>query len=232
MDDLAELIELTSSRIYALRERIRRTLRQDFPSETPQLLGKLLLQLVDKVSDKLNQVGSELATASPARRRALSRYVRLYACSVRMLAPYLRYVEGARLEHNPWHIVGQFERLCRYIVPRARVIIRPKWKYNYESCWLNGELERRVLLPEYEVRPIFDRFPNFFALSYTSAESEDLLQYAIWGHEIGHLFSQELSARDPEALETFSKAISKAAPFEPAEIDELLDFRLRRWLGV
>lgn len=232
MEDLAELIQLTSNRIYALRERLQGTLRQDFPSETPQLLGKLLLQLVDKVNDELNQLCSELDTASPARKRTLSRHVRLCACSIRNLAPYLRYVEGARLEHNPWHIVGQFERLCGRIVPHARVIVRPKWKYNYESCWLNGDLRRQVFLTEGELKPIFGCFPNFFALSYTSAESKDFLQYAIWGHEIGHLFFQELGARNPEAVETFSQAISKAAPFDPAEIDELLDFRFLRRLGV
>jgi len=232
LEDLAELTQLTTSRIYALREHIQEALRKDFPSETPQLLGNLLLQLVDKVNDQLNQLCSELATTSQDRKRTLSRRVRLYAHSIRNLAPYLRYVEGARLEHNPWHVVGQFERLCRRIVPRARVIVRPKWKYNYESCWLNEDLRRRVHLIGIELKPIFDRFPNFFALSYTSAESEDLLQYAIWGHEIGHLFFQELSARAPEAVESFSRAVSQAAPFDPSEVDELLDFRFRRRLGV
>ena len=231
MEDLSELVLSTSNRIYALRERLLETLRQDFPSETPELLGNMLLQLVDKVSDELTRVCSELP-ASPPERRTLARRVRLYACSIRNLARYLRYVEGARLEHNPWHIVGQFERLCRRIVPRARVIIRPKWKYNYESRWLNPELESQVLLLRHDLKPIFDLFPNFFVLSYTSAESEDLLQYAIWGHEIGHLYYQELGARKSRALNEFSQAIARAAPFDPAAIDDLLDFRFRHRLGI
>lgn len=232
MEDLLELIQQTSDRICALRERSVETLRQDFPSDTPQLLAKLLLQLVDKVDDRLGQLASEANTATPASKDTLSRHVRLCACSVRNLAPYLRYIDGARLEHNPWHLVGQFERLCRHIVPRARVIIRPKWKYNYESRWLNRELNNQVKLLKHELRPIFERFPNFFVLSYTSAESEDLLQYAIWGHEIGHLYFQELSATDAEAVQTFSQAVSKAAPFDPKEIDDLLRFRFRWRLGV
>ena len=55
MEDLFELIQQTSDRIYALRERISEVLRQDFPSETPQLMARLLLQLVDKVDDRLRQ---------------------------------------------------------------------------------------------------------------------------------------------------------------------------------
>ena len=228
MEDLTELVQNTSNRIYALRERLQQALRQDFPSETPQLLCKLLLQLVDKVNDKLNQLCSELATASQDKRRTLSRRVRLCARNIKMLSPYLRYVEGARLEHNPWHLVGQFERLCRHIVPRARVIVRPKWKFNYDSLWLNEDLRRCVLLEPSELDPIFDRYPDFFALSYTSAESEDILQYAIWGHEIGHLFSQELNAKDRRDIRTFPYEITEAAPFEMEEIDELIDSRLRR----
>lgn len=225
---MTELVQNTSNRICALRERLQQALRQDFPSETPQLLCKLLLQLVDKVNDKLNQLCSELATTSRDKRRILSRRVRLYARSIRMLSPYLRYVEGARLEHNPWYIVGQFERLCRHIVPRARVIVRPKWKFNYDSSWLNEDLRRCVLLERSELNPIFDRYPDFFVLSYTSAESEDILQYAIWGHEIGHLFSQELNVKDRRGIKTVPYEITEAAPFELEEIDELIDSRLRR----
>ena len=59
---------------------------------------------------------------------------------VASLSPFLEYVHDSKTENNPWSVVNSVDKLCRRLYPNSRVIIRPRWIYNYSQIGISSEL--------------------------------------------------------------------------------------------
>jgi dCTP deaminase len=203
---LRSRIALILGTISGVRGAIEAELTEDFPSETPRLFAKMLLDLAEELermlSDGYTSRTKEIAGAKNdsvrAERSALLWY---WMGGVFKFASYLmgclHFLPGARARQDPWGLVAQLERLCQSLSPNSRVIVGPGRGNTYgygegSSAKIKGEAGK--YLGSYDgnnpMLRILDLYPEFFTLSVPPTEPLDVLRVAAFGHEVGHSLPQ------------------------------------------
>jgi len=242
LEALAEYVRRAFHLLEALRERLFQITVGSFPSETPIVFAKQLLQLVEALETKLTWdyrtalkhfETEEVPVANPRAMERLRMRISTTAAIAARITPMIKFIDGARAENNPWGLVEQFERLCRAVVPESEVLIRPRWEYNYSFYPITSILKRILNLaiqidPKLynALRAIVDRFPSFYSLAFPPSEMTNVLQIASWAHEISHFVDKVEGERLSGQVELFlSDSLGSQVEIRvtPEELDQLKD---------
>jgi dCTP deaminase len=199
---VCEDISAAYEALASLRARLTEIGTGEFSSENPTILLNLLAEMVNSLETSLFWRYAERARIlaredpGPKAERDLHRLeLRVSAVveAVARLTPIIKFVDGARAQINPWGLVSQIERLCGCVADRSSVIVRPRWEYNYTYFPIDtllklivGKIEDFDLELHDALFSFFRTFPRFFALSFPPTQVDNVLQIAIWAHELGH----------------------------------------------
>jgi dCTP deaminase len=185
-------------------------------------LADLLLEIVLKISGRLNFSYSrelieiegnlaEVKTGVNIEQKQIAHLKTKVSNTVRILRklhPIMKYISGSIAENNPWEVINHVDKLCRSINPEIRVIIGPKWDYEYKATFIANEFysilldssddqtdeNDEIMGVDEELRNSFRellRASNcFYLISFPSTGTDDFLQMTQWGHEIGHIVNQ------------------------------------------
>lgn len=109
------------------------------------------------------------------------------------LTPLVKYIDGSKVQKNNWGLVTYIDRFCRQLYPKARVIIRPRWEYNYTYISITQELNKIANQAQFSdsslqfaLREQIEDSFHFLSLAYPPIAAQNILQLAIWSHEIAH----------------------------------------------
>jgi hypothetical protein len=155
---------------------------EDFPSDTPKSLAKLI-----EVTAKL--IAEGLKTIAPAQDLEQINTI------LGIITSHLRYVERARVAQTPWSVVQTAERLLKQIAgPGSNFILRPTWTYNYSII---GEFVSayREFISSWSWFPFqawkeqmgINEHESIYCISFPRVERTNCLMHANWGHEVGHI---------------------------------------------
>jgi len=145
---------------------------------------------------------------------------------IKNLTPMIKFVAGSRTPMNHWGLSSIVDRLCRSLYPEARVIIRPRWEFNYTYKSLTGEILNDVSatnLSDSSVGSAFEvitqKAPYFFSLAYPPIASRNFLFTSIWAHEIAHM-ADNIEAFSSSKQEDANKKTDKKPDEETDERNE------------
>jgi len=159
-------------------------LTEDFASEAPKTLSRVIAVTADLLAQKLE-------SSAPA--QDLEQINTLLG----IITTHLRYVERARVAQTPWSIVSSAERLFKLTADsKSHFIVRPNWTYNYSiigefasayreflSCWAwfpLADWKKDIGLGDDE---------SIYCISFPRIERMNCLLHANWGHEVGHILA-------------------------------------------
>jgi len=179
------LIDSSIQMGLALQHTLEQLRMEEFPSDSPRVFGDLLLSLTNHILDRLLDLASEEREPPPVIPQAEAA---LLARSLAQIAHSARPVAGSNSDFVPWAMVHPVEMLCREISPESRVIIFPRWTYNYGYYEAIAPLKRLMDgIATGTGEDFFKGRPQYYAvLSFPAVEGYHILQNAAWGHEIGH----------------------------------------------
>ena len=112
---------------------------------------------------------------------------------VASLTPLLKFLDGASVQKNNWGVVTHIDRLCRKLYSNSRVIIRPRWEYNYTYLSITQELyniANKANITDSSLQNALkshiENAPYFFSLAYPPTAAKNILQLVLWSHELSH----------------------------------------------
>lgn|GEM_PF-4443906 len=185
--------------IKNIRERIKKErLEKNFPSETPDCLAKFLLDLYETLEhylryqyqEELNEIKlCDLQTINCVEKKIVSNY---RICV--FLSEYIGYISCSSTSDLPWRLVNQIERICKLLIPESKVIIYPRWNFNYTHQPISIEIVKAIKTVHFHDENLFNalyekikRHEKFFALGFPIVSKDNILDISILAHEIGHL---------------------------------------------
>jgi hypothetical protein len=186
---------------------------QDYPTDTPPVLCKLISATAKTISEKVESID---ATQYPHVSQLLQ-----------FISEHLRYVERSRIENTPWSMIQAAESFLKHQVgAKYHFIIRPQWANNYS---VTGEFvlayKTRISAfhPEVTARwkeileesqpfnnedSVFDQ--KLFCVSFPRVDRLNCLLHANWGHEVGHIIIEPLMQSEfPKLWETQKTCIRR-----------------------
>ena len=122
------------------------------------------------------------------------RQVKIVDGLIRWLFEPLRYVDGAATSKVPWSLVQPLQTFSQKFVPNIKIIVRPKWRYNY-SVLMADLIEclskpLSCVLSKTEVDNCFAELKaKLHIISFPFIERKSILLHAAFAHEIGHCTS-------------------------------------------
>lgn len=160
-------------------------LTEDYATETPATLAKLISKIADILAEK---IPSEVPADELEQINTF----------LGVITSHLRYVERAKVAQTPWSIVQPAEKLLKLAAgPKCNFIIRPTWSYNYS---ITGEfwgsyrqyLSKCVWFPLDKLRKQVDLEDEqtIYCISFPRLERLNCLLHTNWGHEVGHILSK------------------------------------------
>jgi hypothetical protein len=200
--ELERQLKLAYFHLHHLRELIKRAEVREFPSESPLALLHLIGTITDKLDDKLTACGNRLKHPVAGESvENLRRKIWVIATAGTRLVALIRYVDAATVENVPWGLVGQFRRLCERMDPNLHIIIRPRWSFFHDHFPIKLML-KQATMRDPDIDAILTIQPFYLILSFPRAERNNMLQHAVWGHEVAHVLQQILVQGLPETLKT------------------------------
>jgi dCTP deaminase len=203
---LTEHIRRAYHLLATLRERLEDATHGSFPSGTPIRFARTLIGLVDILNTKLicdyaasvAEIADQDPSASVAKAQdRLRKRILMIPALAAKITPMVKFIDGARAQNNPWGLVEQFERVSRAVLPESELIIRPRWEYNYSFYPITSMMRQHVVEANAQdgslgtaLRSAVAEAPFFFSLAFPPSEMANMLQIAVWGHEIGHLIDK------------------------------------------
>ena len=194
---------------------------EDFPTNTPPMLCKLLRVTADIIDKNL-----------PATPKDQLRIINSILCT---LAEYLRYAERSRITQTPWSMVQAAERFfAAQTGPNTHFIIRPQWAFNYgivgefvEVCRENIKMLTWIPMAEWEQAIGELANKQIYCISFPRLHRLNVLSHANWGHEVGHIVVGRWMATHFEDIWTeeegeIKSAIDKDVRSSPPPVIELL----------
>jgi hypothetical protein len=168
-----------------LQRALKKLLWAEYPAESSRMLAELLLTLSDNIVDRLLDLASRQRDTSYG---GEDDEVLVLGRAIAQLAGLAEPVARSSVGNVPWGIILPVEMLCRRISPESRVIIHPRWEYNYGYYEVMRPLKRMMgAVVGESTESLFKGYPAYFAvLSFPESEKSNVLQNAAWGHEIGH----------------------------------------------
>lgn len=121
--------------------------------------------------------------------------------TVERLTFCLDYLEHSRIDNVPNGLAIPFARIAKHIIPDAEIILYQQWDYNYSIMVFDIQrwLHEVIVEPfkSYVGEALYDRaFKNMAQPIYLAAfpylEKNNIFQYSLLGHEIGHLYADKL----------------------------------------
>ena len=180
---------------FSIQERIKSVYLQTYPSPTPRKLLEFYNNVCTEYQTSLVRLHSE-KTASL---KDVSREIKLIAMYLCWMASHIRYAEGASVERTPASFVSSWEKLVEKVLPRAKLIVRPQWRYNFKIINLM-KVYRKPISDSLGHRKYKDLTAslgdNFFVISFPGFERDNILVQTVLGHEIGHPIADDFLANE------------------------------------
>lgn len=123
--------------------------------------------------------------------------------------PYFSYLQNcmsqSKMQNIPWSILPSCNDIFCKIYPKAEFILYPSHENNYSITaesnpieQLKGAAQVKGFLFDSDfvdnIEEFFLEFPSgIFLVSFPETERLSVLQFAILGHEIGHIFARDIS---------------------------------------
>lgn len=120
--------------------------------------------------------------------------------SVKFLSNDLKYIEDSKMSRIPWGLSNPLQNLAKSVVTDASVILYQQWNYNYTIItsdineYIKNKLsELEVYIPQKLYENILQDLSNpLYLISFPYLEKNNILQYSLLGHEIGHLYADKI----------------------------------------
>jgi dCTP deaminase len=218
-----EIIRVARQLLLALDKRVRSARAFTFPSPSPKGFIELYLRILQALADELNRIESHAQLdSSPHRPGYIRERARWVMGCLGRIAPWIRFIEHARLRDNPWGIVGRLQHLCQMIDPNLHVILRPRWRHIFDCTPLTDAL-REDVDPDKGLLALLDEVPRYVGFSFPCLEDDNTLLTAIWAHELGH----EVDRKIGEDGEWLTLQVEKEVLFDPQGINDLVEVCLQ-----
>ncbi len=230
------------NRCRAIQGRSRSLCHSEFASQNPVRLANLISDICEAIagylSSKRNQFESD-----PDNVLIEFRYIDEF---IKDVGAHLRYVDGAITAKLPWSLTQPLEKLSSEFLPKATLMLRPQWKYNYSiSSHDLGQYYQSILskiLGAKKAEGLFAGFPkDFHIISFPSIERKTALFHTDLGHEIGHLVAKdylEEESRQSRYLIDLSNQVleevrkKQKTPLTPLEEEIAVTEVLRRVVAI
>lgn len=168
----------------------------------------------------------------PGQQQANLNYTRGLTKHIYRLRGWLRFVVSADDATPVADLVAPFESLVSQILPDVKVIIRPRWKYNFSYWDLAYELYKvtrnslnwnqhkfRRVCHKYGFPARRRQIPHIAVLSYPGIDRRNALALVMLAHEIGHLLDASYSlSSGPKVNEVLNSRIEELKPRLSREI--------------
>ncbi len=169
--------------------RLSEILATEFPTNTPEELGRIIQRIIDFIISVLDSNDDE---------RVLK-----YVCQyLQELSSHLRYIEGASSARIPTSIITPLEVLIEQMEPGARVMLRVQSSYNYEIFDIIA-FYRKMLdeLVGTELDVILGSTPHLYIVAVPAVEHSNILLHTLLAHEAGHRIARKyMDSEDQEAV--------------------------------
>jgi hypothetical protein len=172
-----------------LRGRLEEIRANEFPTETPELLGEIIAKLLRGIE----RVVAE--SDEPVQKFAL-----LY---LRQLGSHLELIQSATSQLVPASMIAATEAFVATLFPDSRILLRVQPSFNYTVLEIVDRYKtalRNLLLPE-ELDDALSPIRSLYVVSLPAIARSSILLHTLLGHEFGHrLASDFLSQEDQPAL--------------------------------
>jgi len=206
------------------QSRCERLVSADFASSAAKNLALTLTNVFQYLARVCDEVVKQINwTAQDDVDRDVT-ILRVLDWQVQEFASHIRYVESAKTNHLPWQVIPSFEKLVEFLKPRAQVMLRPMWRYNYATIVSNlrdlylSELqiyEHYISSFDVESNIIHPLGEAFHIISFPALERNNILLHSVIGHELGHLLATELVEKSKQSfLNDVLEKIEKATDEE------------------
>lgn len=177
-------------RLFQLEEKLQELKNAEYPSDGPLQLIRLLDLISGRLSARLITLNRSIAVEyNGEEKESLVYGIKRLAYFVSWIYRWLGIIELAQSKYNPQELVLPLEEIARQIYRKSGLLISSLHEENYTYVEIIDQLRERlgkVLGAEGE--SLFVEYPDYFAvLSFPSAARDNVLQHAVFGHELGHL---------------------------------------------
>ncbi len=207
--------ELQKFALFLSRLAEKVLLTEDFTTETPKKLGRLIIETSKLLESFIQDVPSNYL---PGINEFLER-----------IATHLRYIERARITQTPWSLVRSAEYFFKQQAgPKSNFIIRPTWSFNYSLIGEFWEFYKTVLkcwswfpLEDLKKKIQFEDDVTIYCISFPRIERQNCLLHINWGHEVGHIFAAKWmesefgdmwTSTQPEIQKRIEEQVRKSPP--------------------
>jgi len=185
MNSLPEIFFTAYATGKKLRERLGQLQYSQFTNKDPKNLCEYFIKVTDIFLESITSE-ENLFWKKIEDRKDILRKVRMIVESFKILHSFLRYIEACLPERIPYQMLNALRLFISETIPDSEkdcILIRPKWKYNFEYFDLLSEMSK-TFPPIYDdVRRIFERIP---VISFPGIDKENILALVSIAHEIGH----------------------------------------------
>ena len=177
-------ISCAQCHLVNLRDLIQKVGAGNYPSASTDALLRLILSIVEELEHEFTRLSKQLTEPVDSVDVLSLRILGLARASTE-LAPFVRYAEDSSVDIVPWGVSSYLRRLCLSFDIPIQIIIRPRFTFSYEQLDINASLFETVGVMK-DLEPLLNTQPYFVVLSFPRTERLNLLQHAVWGHEIAH----------------------------------------------
>lgn len=121
--------------------------------------------------------------------------------AVENLTYCLDYLEHSRIDNVPNGLATPFTRIAKHIIADVEIILYQQWDYNYSIMVFDIQhwLLENIVEPfkSYIAEQLYDRAVKsmsqpIYLVAFPYLEKNNIFQYSLLGHEIGHLYADRL----------------------------------------
>ncbi len=208
------------SRSIVIQEKCASLLSKDFASNSPKVLATTIRKMSNYLVAAIEAIYKNIDWEIMGYEE-IENYIdqlRNTDTLIRRINSHLRYIDGAQTRNLPWSIITALQSFLVKMLPNTnvRIMLRPKWNYNFSIITSDltklyyDELEEYSdILPDKSLDEVFSDFKNpFHIVSFPSLERKNILLYCLLGHEIGHLIARKY-VDESEFLKNIKDDITK-----------------------
>jgi len=190
---------------------------EEFVEEFPS--GQASSALVATVKIFISQVDLQIRSTGELR------LLRLYCYLLDELAEVLEWLDHAHIAHTPRACVHVLNEMASTLFSDSKILVTPTVESNYI---ISNEVSRfenlTNALPESSANLILERLPAYlYRVRFPRVEKENILNHALFGHEIGHPIADEFFEKHEEGSQYQErlKSAVKEIENEPEIADDL-----------
>jgi len=120
--------------------------------------------------------------------------------SIKFFSTNLKYISDSKMSKIPWGLSNPLAQLANNIIDDANILLYQQWDYNYSIVtrdineYISDKLELlQIYIPSklYKELKIELKRP-LYLISFPYLEKNNILQYSLLGHEVGHLYADKI----------------------------------------